>query len=257
MIGDLMVSVAILLFAWMTAAFVIASLKKRLDVVDSAWGIGFILAAWFSYAWQPNGRSLLIAILVSLWGVRLAWHTYRRGLRRGRDDPRYDKLSKKWGEKFGVRAYLSIFLLQGALIWVISLPIMLAVADRLPGAPWFMWLGTLWWLKGFAAEAIADWQLSRFISRPKNKGHVLQTGIWRYSRHPNYYGEIVQWLGIGLIACAASFGWLGFIGPLTLAFTIIFISGIPPIENAKKADPEYQAYKKRTSPLIPWFPKGA
>mgnify|MGYP005613215997 FL=1 len=134
---------------------------------------------------------------------------------------------------------------------VVSLPIFVATGEPLSGWAWLTWLGVLIWLKGFIFEAISDYQLANFL-KLKDRPKVLQTGLWKYSRHPNYYGELVQWWGIGIIALQVSYGWIGLIGPLTLTLLIVFVSGIPPIEKRRAKDPEYREYMNRTSPLIPW-----
>lgn len=237
----------------MTLCFMVARSRRRLDTVDTAWGLGFVIVAWSAVLQQPSTRSLVITLLVSVWGVRLSSHIWRRNQGR-EDDPRYGELSAKWHGNFWLRAYFSIFLLQGALVWLVSLPVVVAVGHQLPGLGWLTIAGGLIWLAGFAVEAIADYQLSAFLGHEKHP-KVLRTGLWRYSRHPNYFGELTQWWGIGLIALQASYGWTGLIGPLCLTILIIFVSGIPPIERRRQKDPEYRAYQRQTSPLIPLPPR--
>jgi steroid 5-alpha reductase family enzyme len=116
---------------------------------------------------------------------------------------------------------------------------------------WLTWLGAGLWLVGFVVESVADRQLAAFIKDKSNKGKVLDTGLWRYSRHPNYFGELLQWWAIGLIAAQTAYGWIGFAGPLLLTILIVFVSGIPPIENRRRDNPAYQDYKRRTSRLVP------
>lgn len=253
MTSKLLIINAGLLFAYMTLAFGVARARRRLDTVDTAWGMGFVLVAWTVYVQQPKGRSLLIALIVSVWGMRLANHIWQRSRSRG-DDPRYLELSQKWRGSVWRRAYVSIFLLQGGLIWLVSLPIIAASGHQLSGLSWLSAAGATIWLIGFTIEATADQQLSIFL-HAQNHPKVLQTGLWRYSRHPNYFGELTQWWGIGVIACQASYGWLGLIGPLTLSWLIIFVSGIPPIEKRRQKDLEYQAYQRRTSALVPLPPR--
>jgi steroid 5-alpha reductase family enzyme len=236
----------------LSLAFVLARRRNRLDTVDIAWGLGFIVVAWIAYAWQPGATSLLIASLVTVWGTRLAWHIYRRSRGKG-EDRRYTELSSKWGQNFWLRAYVSVFLLQALLIWVVSVPISLATTiDDTTG--WLLLVGGSVWLLGFACESVGDRQLATYL-RQKNRPPVLQTGLWRYSRHPNYFGELVQWWAIAVLALPASFGWLGLFGPLTLTLLIVCISGIPPIEKRRATDAAYRDYQKRTSVLVPLPPK--
>jgi steroid 5-alpha reductase family enzyme len=250
MTGHMLLVNAILLVIYMTLWFVAARLRARLDTVDMAWGGGFVVAAWAIVAQHAELRTVVVAILVSLWGLRLFRHIFRRARRSG-EDPRYSEMAKKWRGNVWTNAYFKIFLLQGFLVWVISLPIVYAAGNILKGWNWLLWLGVALWLFGFVFEALADRQLAKFISNPRNKGKVLQTGLWRYSRHPNYFGEIAQWWAIGVIALGTSFGWIGLAGPLMLTALIVFVSGIPPIENRKKSDPKYREYMQHTSPLVP------
>lgn len=251
MTGELLALNIGLVWLFMTLAFVVAKQRKRLDMVDTAWGLGFIVVAWSVYLQEPATRTLVIAGLVSIWGLRLANHIWRRSRKKDEDDPRYQEIASKWQGNYWLRAYFSVFMLQGALVLVVSLPVTVASSEPLNGWAWLTWLGLLIWLKGFVFESIADHQLAQYL-KLKDRPKVLKTGLWKYSRHPNYYGEIVQWWGIGIIALQVNYGWLGLIGPLTLTLLIVFVSGIPPIEKRRAKDPEYRRYMQRTSPLIPW-----
>lgn len=248
MITKILIVNALVLFVYMSLFFIAAKARKRIDTVDISWGLGFVAVAWSTLLLQQTNRSLLITVLVTIWGLRLANHIYKRSKTKG-EDPRYAEISSKWKGNFWLRAYLSIFLLQGGLILVVSLPISLAANTQLDGLGWLSVLGAAIWLKGFIIEAVADKQLANFL-KTKNHPKLLQTGLWHYSRHPNYYGEIVQWWGIGVIALQTSYGWIGLIGPITITILIVFISGIPPIERRKANDKEYQDYKRRTSPFF-------
>lgn len=240
------------LLIYMSVVFAIAYKRKRLDTVDAAWGGGFVVAAWLVAGLEPQVRTLLIAILIDIWAIRLTSHIMERSKHCGEDDPRYTAIAAKWGKKnYWARAYVSIFLLQGALVLLISLPAVFAAGASLSFAGPLTVLGTLVWIAGFAIEATADSQLQQFLSAKNNKGKVLDKGLWHYSRHPNYLGEITQWYGIGIIACSASYGWIGLLGPLVLNFIIRFVSGVPPIEKRKQQDPAYQKYMQHTNALLP------
>lgn len=241
---------AALLFVYMTFWFIAARLRKRLDTVDIAWGLGFVLVAWSAALQRHSTRSWVIAGLVTIWGVRLATHIYRRSKTK-KEDPRYEELARKWKGNFWLRAYGSIFLLQGFLILIVSLPVVMATNHQLHGWAWLTILGAVVWLKGFVIEALADRQLAQYL-RVKDRPKVLQTGLWKYSRHPNYFGELLQWWGVGIIALQARHGWVGLTGPLVLSILIVFVSGIPPIEKRRAKDAAYRAYQKKTSPLILW-----
>lgn len=253
MVGQILWVNALVLLAVMTVVYGIAYTRRRLDTVDIGWGLAFTAAAWAAEIQAPSNRSLMVAILVSCWGLRLGLHIYQRSRFRG-EDARYTELTKKWRGNIWAQAYLRIFVLQGALVWIISLPVMLLANKHLHGARWLLYVGAIIWAIGFAVEVIADRQLQRFL-RDKNRPRVMQSGLWRYSRHPNYFGELTQWWGIGVMALAARYGWIGLTGPLVLMYLIIFVSGLPPIENKRAKDPAYQEYQRRTSALLLLPPK--
>jgi steroid 5-alpha reductase family enzyme len=243
---------AVALFLYMSAVFVLAYRCKKLNTVDIAWGGGFVVAAWLVAGLELSWRTVLIGILIDIWAIRITNHLANRVLKNKEDDPRYVAISSKWDHKtYWLRAYISVFLLQGLLILVISLPTVFATGDSLGWAIPLAVIGSVVWLKGFVIETLADRQLAVFIADKKNKGKVLDTGLWKRTRHPNYLGEITQWYGIGIIACGASWGWVGLIGPVTLNVLIRFISGVPPIENTKRSDPAYQKYMQRTHAILP------
>lgn len=250
MTGHILLVNAILLMVYMTLWFVVARMRRRLDTVDMAWGGGFVVAAWSAVMQNAELRTVVVAVLVSLWGLRLFTHILRRARKSG-EDPRYVEMAKKWHGNAWTHAYFKIFLLQGALIWIVSLPVVYTAGVSLENWNWLVWLGAALWLFGFVFESIADKQLANFVTNSKNKGKVLQSGLWHYSRHPNYFGELTQWWAVGVIALSTGFGWIGLAGPLMLTTLIVFVSGIPPIENRKKSDPKYREYMQHTSPLVP------
>jgi steroid 5-alpha reductase family enzyme len=239
---------------FITLAYGIAFKRRRLDTVDIAWGIGFMCLAWSSWLQHNSGRSLLLAALVSLWGARLAFHIGQRSLGSPTDDRRYTELTKKWRGSVWIRAYFSIFVVQGLLVWLVGLPLSLATRQQLHGLAWLSVVGAIVWLVGFAFESIADRQLRDFLRRP-NHPKNMEEGLWRFSRHPNYFGELTQWWGIGIVCLQVSYGWVGLFGPLTLTYLIVFVSGLPPIERHRAKDPAYRAYQQRVSPLIPLPPR--
>jgi steroid 5-alpha reductase family enzyme len=252
-VGRLLVINAALLLVYMTIWFLVAHKRKRIDTVDTAWGLAFVLVAWATVIGRATTQTILIAILVSIWGVRLASHIYRRARRHG-EDRRYQELRSKWKGNVWLRAYVSIFLLQGLLVWIVSLSVVMATNRSLSGLWWLSVVGGLVWFGGFIIETMADHQLRVFLSK-KDHPKVLRTGLWRYSRHPNYFGELTQWWGIGIIAAQVKYGWIGLLGPLALSILIIYISGIPPIEKRRAKDPEYRHYQRQTSVLLPWPPR--
>ncbi len=256
MIKDLLLMSLTAALVYMSVWFLVGVWRKKLNTVDVAWGSGFAIIAWL-VAWQePSARSTLIAILVSIWALRITNHLARR-IFGGHEDPRYAELSKKWKGNFWLRAYFSIFVLQGILVVAISLPVIFAAGKQNADLAVLSVLGAALWAVGFGIEAAADRQLRDFVSNKANKGKVMDMGLWRYSRHPNYFGEMLQWWAIGIIALQAENGWIGLAGPLTLTVLLLFVSGVPLIENARKNNKAYQDYKRKTSVIIPLPPKKA
>ena len=246
----------LLLFAYMSLWFVISLIKKRNDVADVAWGLGFVLMTWVSFFISDDSgvRGLIAGVLVSIWGLRLAWHIHTRNKDKT-EDYRYLAWRKEWGKWFYIRSYFQVYLLQGALLFLIVMPVLLI--NKHSGAPLGLldFIGVAVWLIGFFFEAVGDAQLARFIKDAANKGKLMQSGLWAYTRHPNYFGEVTQWWGIWLIALSVPNGLLAIIGPLTITFLILKVSGIPMLEKKMAEHPDFVAYKKRVSIFIPWKTK--
>lgn len=248
---------AAVIFIYYTVGFVIAVLKKRNDIADVAWGLGFIIASMCP-VWLygiHSIRSIAVITLVCLWGGRLSWHIYLRN--RGKaEDYRYQAWRESWGNYFYLRTYLQVFLLQGFFLLIIVMPVLFITTYQEMGITIFDFLGLALWIFGFVCEAVADYQLALFLKNEKNKGLILTHGLWRYSRHPNYFGEITQWWGIFLMALSIDGGIFTILGPLTITFLIVKVSGIPLLEAKMAQNPAFAAYKKKTSMLILWQPKG-
>jgi len=242
----------LILFVYMSLWFVVSLLKKRNDVADVAWGLGFVLMTWVSYfiSDASGGRGILVGILVSIWGLRLAWHIHKRN--KGKtEDYRYLAWRKEWGRFFYIRSYFQVYLLQGALLFIIILPSLLINKSSVGGLGLLDFFGIGVWLFGFYFESVSDAQLARFIKNPANKGKLMQSGLWAYTRHPNYFGEVTQWWGIWLIALSVTNGWFGIIGPVTITFLILKVSGIPLLEKKMKNNPDFADYRQRVSVFIP------
>ena len=250
-----------------TAAFTLIAmsllwlLSLRLQdasIVDIYWGLGFVLIAWTAFALSDGyrPRKLLLCVLVTVWGVRLALHLWRRNRGRG-EDYRYQAMRKRHRERFKWISLALVFGLQGLLLWVISLPLQLAQTAIWPWRlTWLDWLGAGVWLLGFLFEAVGDWQLMRFKADPNNRGKVLNRGLWRYTRHPNYFGDAVVWWGLWLIAVAAGEGFIAMLSPLLMTFLLLQVTGAALLEKSLvKTKPQYQFYVKHTSAFVPWPPK--
>lgn len=245
---------AIALIVYMSLWFALGVIYlKRIDAVDVAWGLGFIYVAVITLLIVSNFEpiQLLAVALVCLWGLRLSLHIGSRNIKKT-EDSRYKIFRDKWKSNFQVNVYLRIFLLQAALILAISTSsVGVITATQEPTV--LTAAGFLVWVFGLGFEAISDRQLRNFLKK-KNSGEIMKSGLWKYSRHPNYFGEITVWIGAGLVASSLGNYW-GLIGPVVISILIVKISGIPPLEERYKDNPKYQQYKKRTSALVPLPPK--
>jgi steroid 5-alpha reductase family enzyme len=248
-------TLAFILYIYMTCWFLVSVIKKRNDVADIAWGLGFILLAWasFFYSQVYSLRGLLVGTLVSIWGIRLALHIYRRNKGK-QEDYRYLAWRKEWGKWFIIRSYLQVYILQGFFLFLIIQPVFLI--NKSSGTiGLFDAFGLMVWLIGYYFESVGDKQLKEFVSYPANKGKIMDQGLWKYTRHPNYFGEVTQWWGIFIIALSIPYGIFTIIGSLTITFLILFVSGVPLLEKKYAGRPDFEEYKKRTSVFFPLPPK--
>lgn len=228
--------------------FAVSVMKKRNDVADIAWGLGFVLLAWISLYLSGvfGDRSILVNTLVSIWGIRLTWHISSRN--KGKtEDYRYLAWRNAWGEWFYLRSYFQVYLLQGFFLFLIALPILVTHQGHATPPGWLDYLGLAVWCFGFYFEVVGDAQLARFLKNPINKGKLMQEGLWAYTRHPNYFGEAALWWGIWLISCAGAGGWFAIIGPITITFLILKVSGIPMLEQKMEQHPDFADYKRRVN----------
>ena len=236
--------------------FLVALRLRRNDVADVAWGSGFIILALVGHlsATATSIRGWVVTCLVILWGLRLSIHI---GLRnRGKpEDPRYRKWREEWGRYATMRAFFQVFLLQGWMIVVILLPATYVLSHGNGRLGWLDAIGVAVWLIGFGFEAIGDLQLVRFKQDSRNRGRLITSGLWRFTRHPNYFGEVTLWWGVWLIACSLPGGWETIPGPATITWLILFASGIPLLEKKYEGDVEFEKYKRRTSAFFPLPPR--
>lgn len=255
MIEELM-SIAVIALIFMTIVFVMAQKKRRLDVVDAAWGMVFIVIGFGSFWLGSRGPlQLLVTLLVTIWGMRLSYYIARRLARSHEEDPRYAAMRQMWRGNEAVNAYFRIFVVQTLLALVISGGvIMINLASR-TDVGFFAFIGAALWLIGFLFESIGDAQLRRHLANPANKGTLMKSGLWRYTRHPNYFGEALQWWGIFVIALTVHGGWMTVISPMVITILLLFVSGVPLTEKRFEGKPGWAAYKKRTSVFIPLPPK--
>ena len=252
-----LIQCAALVAIYMTFWFVLALVRKDNSIADIAWGLGFVLVAVVTFLRRGSlFIPLLVTALVAVWGSRLAVHILLRNRKRG-EDFRYAAWRTKWGRWFVVRSYLQVFLLQGLFLLVISSPVILVNTNcTYPYADRGLWLaGFLLWCVGFFFEAVGDAQLSRFRRDPGSRGKIMNTGLWRYTRHPNYFGESLMWWGIFLLALSLPYGWTAVVSPFLITFLLVRVSGVPMLEKKYAGNVEFQAYARRTSVFVPWPPK--
>lgn len=243
-------------FVYMAVIFVVALFKKDNSIVDIAWGLGFILVALLTFFLDGEfaGRHIFVTVLVLIWGTRLAVHIFFRNKGRG-EDFRYAQWRREWGKWFLLRSFFQIFMLQGLLLLVIASPIILTNHSRERGISYLDLVGVVLWITGFFFEATGDFQLSRFKRDPGNKGKIMKSGLWKFTRHPNYFGEAVMWWGIFLIALSVKFGWTVIISPLLITLLLLRVSGVTMLEKKYVGNKEFAEYAKKTSAFFPWFPK--
>lgn len=241
----------------MLAGWSISLIRRNVTIVDSLWGMGFVLIAWLTFLLSDGflGRKLLICLLVTIWGLRLTTHLTLRNHGRG-EDPRYGQWRKKSGSRFWLVSLFKVFLLQAAFLWVIALALQWGQMAPEPGVFTPLdCLGTALWIIGFLFEALSDHQLARFKSDPANRGHVMDRGLWAWSRHPNYFGESLLWWGVFLIALATPNAAWTIVSPILITAVLLKMTGIPLMEKAiVHSRPGYKAYIARTSAFFPWFP---
>ena len=253
MLIGLAAAIALGLILWLVSLAV-----RDSSIVDIAWGPLILLVGLTYYLTTdaPGSRARLIVALVALWAVRLAAHIGARNLGHG-EDFRYAAWRAQHPDTWWIRSYFKVFLLQGVIAWLVAMPLFYAITSRAPSG-WTMWdgAGVAVFAFGFLFEAIGDEQLRRFKADPANKGRVMNTGLWRYTRHPNYFGEAVLWWGLGLIGAATPNGWIGLVGPAIITFLLIRVSGVAMLEKAlRETKPGYGDYIARTSAFFPRLPR--
>jgi steroid 5-alpha reductase family enzyme len=241
----------------MTVLWLVSLYLKNSSIVDIFWGTGFVIANWVYFALSPDGfplRKWLIGVLVTVWGLRLSIHILTRNWGKP-EDFRYRKWREENGSRWWWRSYFQVFFLQGLLLWIISTPLLTAQYGRLPNRLTLIdAVAVLFWAVGFFFESVGDWQLVRFKGDPANKGKVLDTGVWRYTRHPNYFGDAAQWWGYYLIGACAG-GWWAIFSPVLMTLLLLRVSGVALLEKTLETRPGYKEYVERTNTFIPGPPK--
>jgi steroid 5-alpha reductase family enzyme len=256
-IVDLLVTVSVALWAFLSLIYLISLFISNARVVDVTWGLGFLvvllvvqysvndsfgLTASFALIWQ----------LIIIWATRLSLHSALR-FKINKEEWRYRTLRKAWKDNFWWQSYFKIFLVKGFLIFLISLPIVVSVYDNGRSGRQLLFAGLIW-SAGFIYEVVADWQLAKYKSVDRNKQKILKAGLWRYSRHPNFFGEILMWWGIFIAVAGGPYWWLALLSPVTLTIMILS-SSVSALEGRWKRSKQYKAYTARTNSVIPWLAK--
>jgi steroid 5-alpha reductase family enzyme len=246
-----------LILGLMTLLWLASLALKNSSIVDIFWGTGFVIVFWVYFVLTPDGfalRKLLLGGLVTVWGLRLSIHILLRNWGKP-EDFRYRKWREEAGQSWGWQSLIRVFLLQGMLLWIISAPLLAAQLAAPPAQLTLLdGIGAVVWLVGFFFEAVGDLQLTRFKANPANHGKILDSGVWRYTRHPNYFGDAAQWAGYYLIAAAAG-GWWTVFSPILMTLFLLRVSGVTLLEKTLETRPGYRDYIQKTSAFIPWFPR--
>lgn len=254
---NIFVSVALVILLYFSAIFVLAQILKNNSIVDSFWGPGFLVVAIYTFLASENigFRAIIVTALVAVWSIRLFMHITIRNWNKP-EDYRYINMRKRWGNKFPMlKAYFNVFVFQGVMLFIISLPITMSNNSSNQKISLLGVLGIIIWLIGFYFESVGDKQLKDFKSKKENKGKIMTSGLWSYTRHPNYFGEATMWWGIFVITITSvSQLWI-ILSPVLITVLLLFVSGVPLLEKKYKDRTDFIQYAKRTNKFFPWFPK--
>jgi steroid 5-alpha reductase family enzyme len=240
----------------MNIMFVIAQLKKDNSIVDIGWGLGFlaVVSGFVLTSKSPSVPQLVFLGMIAVWALRLAGYIFKRNRGTG-EDYRYAAWRKEWGKTVVWRAYLQVFMLQGFIMFMVLSPSYALFSEVAAGLEITHFVGILLWSIGFYFEAIGDAQMMRFKSDTTNKGKVMNSGLWKYTRHPNYFGEALLWWGFGVFSLSAELWWLSLIGPAAITFFLLKVSGVAMLERKYDGNSKYAEYQRTTNAFLPWFPK--
>jgi steroid 5-alpha reductase family enzyme len=261
--ASVFLATAIAVLLLMLAVWAISVRIKDASIVDIVWGLGFVLIVWvarFAAGGSWNTRQTFVLVATLIWGLRLGAYLGWRNIGKG-EDFRYRAMRKKHGDKFWIISLRTVFLVQGVLMWIVSTPTQIAQMNftrdaKHQGLDGFLVVGSAVWLIGVLFESIGDLQLAKFKANPENRGKVMDRGLWAWTRHPNYFGDVCVWWGIWLMATSAPLAIIGIVGPIVMTFFLVKVSGVPMLEHSiAKRRPGYTEYVKRTSSFFPRPPK--
>ena len=262
---------ALALFLYILMACIVCTIKKNYAIMDTFYGPGCFLVAFtsfiFNFLWTGtfSPRKAIVTILVFVWALRLSTYVFIRNHGKP-EDYRYAAMRKSWkrkGKNVFLKSLTNIYLFQGLIIFIIAFPVLWINVSENPSitvsffdfALITLILGVLIWSIGFYFESVGDYQLYKFLHAPNRTKKVLDEGLWKYTQHPNYFGEVLMWWGLFIIALAVPWGFIAIFGPIYITVQIIKVSGVKLLNKRFEGDDEYADYKRRTSAFIPWFPK--
>ena len=256
---------ALIILGYFLIFFIIATIIKNNSIVDIGWGLGFVVTAWILFFIKGDFaiEKIILNVLVSLWGLRLFYYILKRNIF-AEEDFRYKKWREDWGKWVVPRAFLQVFMLQGLFMFVVGIGVFwINTTTFTQGLQTinivFIIIGALIWLFGYYFEVVGDWQLKRHIANKNKTQKLMTTGLWKYARHPNYFGEAVMWWGIFVIVLAMPstefWKYLAVISPLVITYLLRFVSGVPMLEKKMKQTPGWDEYARVTNAFIPWIPK--
>ncbi|WP_425401086.1 DUF1295 domain-containing protein [Aeoliella sp.] len=238
-----------------TAVWLVSLLKRDVSIVDLFWAVGFaVITCRTALLVQWTPLSGLLVAMVLIWALRLSGYLTWRNWGEP-EDHRYGKMREYWGRRFPLVSLFTVFLLQALLTWIVALPVQTSILQG-GNLGVFATIGVLLWTIGLVFEAVGDWQLARFKADQANAGKVMDHGLWRYTRHPNYFGEFLVWWGIYVATLEAGFVWWTLIGPVLMSILLLKVSGVTLLEKSLQARKQgYDDYARRTSAFFPWLPK--
>lgn len=253
----MLLEVGLVVLVYFFVFFIMGTILKNNSIVDQAWGLGFVLISLYTMIRLQNFGiiSLITMVVVALWGGRLFYHIMRRNFGKP-EDFRYANWREEWGKYVVIRAFFQVYMLQGVIMVSIAFPVVLIHERIVQDFNSLTALGVFIWAIGYFFEVVGDAQLHRFKRNPENRGKLMTTGLWQYTRHPNYFGEATMWWGIFVIAISAGATWLSILSPIIITLLLLFVSGVPMLEKAMKNRSGFEDYAYRTNKFVPWFPKG-
>ncbi len=252
----LIISSGLIIIIFMTAVWLLSIYKNDMSIVDGFWGLGFIVIThfWFFRLEEIYPKQFIVTYLITLWGLRLATHIFFRNWNKP-EDPRYVAFRTNWKEKTWWISFYKVFILQGGLMLVISLSIISIMFDSGGYLSLLNKIGIAIWLFGYIFETVADYQLLTWKKKPANKGKVMDVGLWRFSRHPNYFGETCVWWGVFILSLGSGYWFVSILSPILITFLLLKVSGVTLLEKRYEGNDKYAEYKRKTSPFFPLPPK--